>query len=246
MAPLSQLETEEVFRKFTSAFCSKTTPTLISYFSRRLSLFPDVFGQRALEKHIEVLTFHFSCLYGLCSHSQQLKLRRRCHVFTNSPFESRHIGPYLEPYIVLTKNQGGRGGTKCRRPWRSSLLAQTFVIYPRESCPRRLRKPFHSLESCLWLSRSFNFRSQGPGRAQDGADSQNQSGVNLFILVPYSGYGSNNILAWGKHTSQPRTFVWGDPNAGPVPAVALPEMDRHFPLCEGWSAERWSRGQQVG
>ena len=38
--------------------------------------FQNLFGQRALIKYVEVLTYHFPCLYDLCSHCQQLKVKR--------------------------------------------------------------------------------------------------------------------------------------------------------------------------
>ena len=42
-----------------------------------MSVFHSVLGQRGLHKYVEVLTFHFPCLFGLWIRSQQLKVKRR-------------------------------------------------------------------------------------------------------------------------------------------------------------------------
>ena len=114
----------------------------IYYLWRQLSVFRNVFGQRALVKYIEALTFHFPSLYGLCSRYKQLKVERRRYTvcLQLSPF-----GPpsdwtlYRTTYCVLTRNGGGRGGDSSSRDQflASSLCAQTSAIFLTESYPHR-------------------------------------------------------------------------------------------------------------
>ena len=62
--------------------CTNVHILFVALFCRS---FHNLFGQRASIKHKEVLTFHFPCLYGLCSRCQQLKVNRRLHLFTTLP-----------------------------------------------------------------------------------------------------------------------------------------------------------------
>ena len=98
--------------EYTGHFCTNVDHAF-NNFRVNYRYFTNQFGQRALLKYIEVLTFHFPCLYGPCSHSQQLrKSKHDATMFTHSSF-SRQFERYLEPDIVkngtkLTQGEGFR------------------------------------------------------------------------------------------------------------------------------------------
>ena len=129
-----------------------------------LSVFRNLFGQRELIKYKEVLTFHFLCPCGLCSRPHQPKIKTRCHkCFLGEPPHKR----YLEPDIVLTRNERGLGGlgTADGHSWRSSLSAHTFAIFLTESCSPRPGKPLHgrSLQLLVVVKSRNSFQNSFPG-----------------------------------------------------------------------------------
>ena len=51
--------------------------------------------------YMKVLTFHFTCLYGLCSRSQELKVQKTINAMYTTQFHNLQIDLYLKPNIVL-------------------------------------------------------------------------------------------------------------------------------------------------
>ena len=139
-----------------------------------LSVFRNLFGQRELIKYKEVLTFHFLCPCGLCSRPHQPKIKTRCHkCFLGEPPHKR----YLEPDIVLTRNERGLG-TADGHSWRSSLSAHTFAIFltellssPREAIARTVFAAPCGCQVSEFISKLVP-RAPAPGK-------QNKSGLNL-------------------------------------------------------------------
>ena len=89
-------------------------------------------------------------MYGHCSRSQQLKVKRRRCLFTNSLY-SHEVERHLQPDIVLTRNGQGRGGSLILLPF----FTESYLIAQESHCTV-LQVPCDCQDGI-----HFNIRSQG-------------------------------------------------------------------------------------
>ena len=88
---------------------SVNAPTFNILFGRVNYRYFTTYLVRGLVKYIEVLTFHFICVFGLCSRSQQLKIQRRRYTVYELSEQPSDWTLLRTRYCVDEKQRGDRG-----------------------------------------------------------------------------------------------------------------------------------------
>ena len=165
-------------------------------------------------------------------------------------FDSRQIERYLEPDIVLTRNGLGRGGEHYRSSLRSSLSALPFILQKAASSLTKavarslpfilvVLRPVYTCDFwCdFWCDFAYKARLTLPC-------------TNIFFVKYRVDWKESYHILFQDTLPSPLVSpfcasvqVSRDPLCAPV---ELQRKNRGAVnrLCEGWSAEHWSRGQQ--